>query len=130
VKERNVDKDMNSLVAVVGAAVLLTAGAALVISQERGRERKDEGNPSFQAVKEVKEGTPRPCSTCRETGKVTCYGCQGKGKVFVVVIGGPGGGEQLCGVCGGTGLEKCGWCKGTGTMTSTSPGVLKWGGKK
>jgi hypothetical protein len=130
VKERNVDKDMNGLIAVMGAALLLTTGAAFMVAQGRGRESKSEGGKSFEAVKPVSEGTPRPCFTCRQTGKVTCYGCRGKGKVLVIVIGGPGGGEQLCGVCGGSDLERCGWCKGTGTITSASPGVLKWGGKK
>jgi len=131
VSERNVDKDMNGLIAVVGAALLLTTGAAFVVSQGKWRESKSEGNKSFEAVKGVPEGTPRPCSTCQRTGRVACSGCNGKGRVLVIVIGGgPGGGEQICNACGGSGKMNCGWCKGTGTMTSASPGVLRWGGKK
>ena len=130
-RERNVDKDMNGLIAVAAVALLLTTGAAFMVSQERGRENKSGGERTFEAVKPVPEGTPRPCSTCGQTGKVTCSACKGHGRILVIVIGGgPGGGEQACGACGGSGQTNCGWCKGTGTMTSAQPGVLKWGGKK
>ena len=59
------------------------------------------------------------CGSCLGTGKVSCSGCGGSGRISRFTSLGGGGVEiNPCAVCSGSGRMRCDFCGGTGQVGS------------
>src|SRR5262245_5268957 len=59
-------------------------------------------------------GGPKPCSTCRGTGRALCGTCGGLGKANYIRPGGRG--VATCHACNGTKTVRCTPCHGNGKV--------------
>lgn len=94
--------------AVVAVAIAKNARLSGLEMAERNFAPPPAGqNAGFQTI-------DAKCSFCNGTGGITCWSCQGKGKVGGVL----GIGAKICELCAGKGVERCANCVGIGPAES------------